>query len=323
MRTACSSIIRFFMSSPHLKIARELTFSLATGNASGQHRLSPMEIHLKQLLMKRAALAAFLASSLLHGVTHAQAIGPDPTAASLAADGPFAVSTQTANRATGFAGGTIYVPNAAGKYALVAFCPGFTNSQSAVATLGRRLATHGFVVVTMNTNSVFDFPASRATQLIAALNSVAAISTGPIAGKVDATRRLVAGYSMGGGGTLIAARRNPSLRGAIALAPWSDNDKNFSTNTVPTTIVGGSADTTAPPSAHANVFYNSMPTTTKKLLAIINGATHSFPTTSTPNQPASGYQIAWSKRFADQDVRYSPFLVTDSRLSLFASTGPF
>lgn len=114
-----------------------------------------MEIRLKQLLMKRAALAAFLASNLLHGVTHAQAICPDPTAAGLAADSPFAVSTQTANRATGFAGGTIYVPNAAGRYALVAFCPGFANSQSAVATLGRRLATHGFVVVTINTNSVF------------------------------------------------------------------------------------------------------------------------------------------------------------------------
>ncbi len=283
---------------------------------------SNKEIRLKQLSMTRAALAVCLACSLPLGTAHAQAIGPDPTAAQLAADGPFAVTAQAVGRSTGFAGGTVYSPNAAGRYALVAFCPGFTNTQSAVAALGRRLATHGFVVVTMNTNSSFDFPASRATQLIAALNSVASLNTGAVAGKVDSSRRMVTGYSMGGGGALLAARSNPSLRGAVGLAPWSQ-DKNFAAMTVPTAIIGGSADTVASPSQHANQFYNSMPTTTKKLGAIISGASHSFPTSSTPNQPASTYQIAWAKRFADQDTRYSPFLVRDSRLSAFASTAPF
>jgi dienelactone hydrolase len=267
------------------------------------------------------ALACGLAL-LTPWAAQAQAIGPDPTAASLAANGPYAVSTQTVSSGSGFAGGTVYVPATAGRYALVAFCPGFTNSQSAVAVLGRRLATHGFVVVTMNTNSIFDFPESRATQLIAALNRVAALSTGPVVGKVDNTRRMVTGYSMGGGGALLAARSNPSLRAAFGLAPWS-SDKNFAAVTVPSGIVGGSADTTAPPSDHSTRFYTSMPSSTRKLLAVIAGASHSFPTTSTANQPASGYQIAWAKRFADGDTRYSPFLVTDSRLSTFASTGPF
>lgn len=273
-------------------------------------------------LVSKVALATALGGCMLAPNVLAQAIGPDPTAASLAADGPFAVSSQTVPRGGGFAGGTVYSPNAAGRYALVAFCPGFTNTQSAVAAMGRRLATHGFVVVTMNTNSTLDFPASRATQLIAAMNQVAALNTGPVAGKVDNTRRVVTGYSMGGGGALIAARSNPSLRAAVGLAPWS-SDKNFATNRVPAAMVGGSADGTAPPSDHANRFYASMPSTTSKLLAVINGAGHSFPTASTPNQPASGYQIAWVKRFADQDRRYSPFLVTDPRLSSFSSTGPF
>ena len=72
----------------------------------------------------------------------ALSIGPDPTSASIAADGPFSVSTQSVSGGSGFAGGTVYVPNTAGSYALVAFCPGFLNDQSAVAVLGRRLATH-------------------------------------------------------------------------------------------------------------------------------------------------------------------------------------
>lgn len=270
---------------------------------------------------KRAVVLG-LTCMLLGGLAHAQAVGPDPTAASLAADGPFAVSTQSIGSGGGFAGGTVYSPNTPGKYAVVAFAPGFTNTQSAVQPLGRRLATHGFVVVTMNTNSVFDFPASRATQIIAALNRVTALTTGPVAGKMDTTRRVVSGYSMGGGGALIAAKNNASLKAAVGFAPWS-SDKNFSSDKVPSAMIAGSSDTTAPPSSHATAFYNSIPNSTKKLLAVISRATHSFPIASTPNQPGSKYQISWIKRFADNDARYAPFLVTDSRLSTFAANGPF
>jgi hypothetical protein len=35
-----------------------------------------------------------------------------------------------------------------------------------------------------------------------------------------------------------------------------------------------------------------------------------FPNTSTPNQPGSKLQIAWIKRFADNDGRYTQFVNT-------------
>ena len=201
----------------------------------------------------KSAVVLGLSCMMLGGLASAQAIGPDPTAASLSADGPYAVSTQTIGSGGGFAGGTVYSPNTAGKYAVVAFCPGFTNTQSAVQPLGRRLATHGFVVVTMNTNSTLDYPASRATQIIAALNRVTALTTGPVAGKMDTARRVASGYSMGGGGALIAAKNNPSLKAAVGFAPYS-TDKSFSSDTVPAAMIAGSSDTTAPPSSHATTF---------------------------------------------------------------------
>ena len=117
---------------------------------------------------------------------------------------------------------------AAGTYGLVAFCPGFTATQSSIAVMGRRLATHGFVVVTIDTNSTSDQPPSRATQLLAALNRVAGLTTGAVAGKVDGNRRAVTGHSMGGGGTLLALRQNTSLRAGVGLAPWSQATKDFS-----------------------------------------------------------------------------------------------
>jgi dienelactone hydrolase len=276
-----------------------------------------------KIAIHRAHVALLGALSLACTISAANAAtGPDPTLASVQADGPFAVSTQTV-RGNGFGGGTVYSPNTAGKYAIVTFCPGFTATQSSIAVMGRRLATHGFVVMTIDTNSIYDQPPSRATQLRAGLRTLAALNTGAAAGKIDATRTVVTGWSMGGGGTLIAATQDSSIKAAFALAPWSQSTTNFSADHIPTAIIGGSADTIAPPAQHSTVFYNSIATSNKKLLGIIQGASHFFPGDNPANQPASYVQISWLKRFADGDTRYSQFLNGDSRFSTFASDGPF
>ncbi|QNA87929.1 alpha/beta hydrolase [Massilia sp. Dwa41.01b] len=245
--------------------------------------------------------------------------GPAPSLASIQADGPYAVSTQTVS-GSGFGGGTVYSPNTAGKYAVVAVCPGFTATQSSIAAISRRLATHGFVVVTINTTSVYDFPSSRANQLLAALRTVTALATGPVAGKMDTTRQGVAGWSMGGGGAMLAAGMTPGLKGGVAFAPWSQSN-NVSRSAVPMAYLAGTADTVAPAGSHASVFYNATPATTKKLLGVITGADHNFPKTA--SQPASYTQVAWMKRFLDGDTRYAQFLKGDTRFTTFRSTGPF
>jgi triacylglycerol lipase len=282
-----------------------------------------MKIGIRPRHLKVAWLfALLLGPALASAATNPLAKGPDPTMSSIQADGPFAISSQTV-AGNGFGGATVYSPNTAGTYALVVFCPGFTATQSSIAVMGKRLATHGFVVATIDTNSTSDQPPSRATQMLAALRTVAALTTGPAAGKIDTSRQIVTGHSMGGGGTLIAATSTSTLKAAVPLAPWSQATKSFSGDKVPTAIIGGSADNVAPPARHATVFYNSIPTSTKKLLGIISGASHFFPQDNPANQPASYVQIAWIKRFVDNDTRYSQFLTGDSRFSTFNSDGPF
>src|SRR5262245_33691926 len=80
--------------------------------------------------------------------------GPDPTSSSLnASAGPFAVSTASVSSAvSGFGGGTIYYPQTTGTYAVIAVSPGFTGTQSSIAWFARRLATHGFVTIAIDTN---------------------------------------------------------------------------------------------------------------------------------------------------------------------------
>jgi dienelactone hydrolase len=264
-----------------------------------------------------------LAIGLMALTSTAQAVqnGPTPTLAALKADGPYAISSQTLS-GSGFGGGTVYSPNTAGKYAVVVVCPGFVSGQDAMAPMSKRLASHGFVVVTLVTNTVLDFPSSRATQLLAALKAVTALKTGPVAGKMDTTRQVVSGWSMGGGGTLEAAGVTPGLVAAVAFAPWDTATTKMTTMTVPVALIGGSSDVVAPVSGHSQKFYDAIPKATRKMLAVIDGASHFFPTTAV--EPASYSNISWMKRFADGDTRYSQFLNgQDAAWSSFTSTGPF
>jgi dienelactone hydrolase len=254
--------------------------------------------------------------------TNPFAKGPDPTQASIRADGPFALTTQTLAKGNGFGGATIYVPTAAGTYALAVIAPGFTEKQSAIAVVSRRLATHGFVVATIDTNSTFDQPPSRATQMQAALNTINKLTTGPIVGKLRGTNA-VGGHSMGGGGTLLASRANPQLVAGSSYCPYS-TDKVFTAVVTPQVILGGSTDNVAPVNTHAQKFFDSIPAGTPKVLAVFNGQGHQFVDDNPVFAPASVLNIAAFKRFADNDTRYSQFLVNDpATMSSFQSNGPF
>src|SRR5256886_13336511 len=89
--------------------------------------------------------------------------------------------------------------------------------------------------------------------------------TSSVRAEVDASRLGVSGHSMGGGGTLEASVSRPSLKAAVPMAPWDANTKNFSSDTVPTLIVAAQNDSIAPVNQHALVFYNSIPTTQRKM----------------------------------------------------------
>ena len=252
--------------------------------------------------------------------------GPDPTLASIQATrGTFATSTATVGRGNGFGGGTIYFPTdtSQGTFGAIVIAPGFTESQNAVSWLGPRLSSFGFVIFTINTNSTFDNPTSRATQILAALDYLT--NTSSVRTRIDATRLGASGHSMGGGGTLEASVRRPTLKAAIPMAPWDSNMKNFSNDPVPTLIVAAQNDNVAPVNQHARVFYNSLPATPGKMYLELAGASHSA--TNSANTTQAQYEVAWLKRFLDNDTRYTQFLCptpsTSSTISSVSNTCPF
>ncbi|MFF7373167.1 dienelactone hydrolase family protein [Streptomyces tricolor] len=268
-----------------------------------------------------AAVTAVVGLTMLggpaaHGADNPYERGPAPTESSIEAlRGPYAVSETSVSRlaVTGFGGGTIYYPTstADGTFGAVAVSPGYTGTQSSISWLGPRLASQGFVVFTIDTLTTLDQPDSRGDQLLAALDYLTRSSS--VRGRVDATRLGVMGHSMGGGGSLEAAKTRPSLQAAIPLTPWN-LDKTWPEIKTPTLIVGADGDTIAPVATHAEPFYSALPSSLDRAYLELNGATHFTPNTS--NTTIAKYSISWLKRFIDNDTRYEQFLCPLPRPSL-------
>lgn len=277
-----------------------------------------------------ATIAAAVAMTVGSGTSVALAAdnpyerGPAPSLSVLdASRGPFAVASENVSSlVSGFGGGVIYYPTDTGQgtFGAVAISPGFTATWSSLSWLGPRIASHGFVVIGIETNSLYDQPASRGQQLLAALDYLTRSSS--VRGRIDATRLAVAGHSMGGGGTLEAARSRPSLQAAVPLAPWNTT-KSWSTLRVPTLIVGGESDTVAPVASHSVPFYNSIPASAEKAFLELNNASHFFP--QSVNTPTARLSVAWLKRFVDNDTRYDQFICpgpTGSQIEDYRNTCP-
>lgn len=287
----------------------------------------------KPRFLSAAVLALAVVAGGLAGAGPASAAaspyerGPDPTNSSVeAARGPFSTADVSVSSllVSGFGGGTIYYPTstAQGTFGAVVVAPGFTAYQSSIAWLGPRLASQGFVVFTIDTITTLDQPDSRGRQLLAAADYLTGSSS--VRSRIDASRVAVVGHSMGGGGTLEAARSRPSLQAAIPLTGWNTT-KSWSSLRVPTLVIGADGDTVAPVATHSEPFYNSLPSTLDKAYLELNNATHFTPNSS--NTTIAKHSIAWLKRFVDDDTRYTQFLCPGPGVSLsveeYRSTCPF
>ncbi|MFC8590013.1 bis(hydroxyethyl) terephthalate hydrolase [Streptomyces atroolivaceus] len=286
---------------------------LPSGDISPRrHRMSKSRSRTFKGALAAAVATAGLLTALVPGGAQAAdnpyERGPAPSNSSIEASrGSYATSQTSVSSllVRGFGGGTIYYPTSTsdGTFGAVVISPGFTAYESSIAWLGPRLASQGFVVFTIDTNTTLDQPASRGDQLLAALDYLTEDSS--VRSRVDSSRLGVMGHSMGGGGTLEAAKDRPSLKAAIPLTGWN-TDKTWPEVRTPTLIVGADGDTVASVTSHSKPFYNSLPSSLDKAYLELRGASHFTPNTS--NTTIAKYSISWLKRFIDNDTRYEQFL---------------
>ena len=265
-------------------------------------------------IVRTVMLAATLVTASM--AASAIQIGPVPTKAALEKNGTYTVKNFTiSGLGKGHGGGTVYYPtNAPAKVGVISIVPGFMSYQSSIKWWGPRLASHGFVVVTIDTNTTADQPDSRSRQQLAALDQVVALGasrSSPLYNKLDGTRTGVMGWSMGGGGSLISSKDRPSIKAAAPQAPWASLE-SFRNNTVPTLIFACQLDAIAPIAQHAKPFYNEMSKNPKQYLEKSGGDHFCF---NNANATASLKGISWMKRYIDGDTRYTTFACSNPKAS--------
>jgi dienelactone hydrolase len=243
--------------------------------------------------------------------------GAAPSVESASKAGPYKVESTTMGLRDGtdYADATLWYPtDAEPPYALVAVVPGFVSFQQQVSNWGGFLASHGMVVITIGTNTLTDLPSARQAALLDALKTVEAENTradSPLKDKLDLSRQATIGWSMGGGGSLLAAEAAPLLKAAISLAGWNPG-YDYGKVTVPSLLLAVQTDALA--GGQSQGFYDTIPEATPKLLweADSNGAF--FGGHDTFNDPASlegaagRYGLSWLKVFLEGDDRYRQFL---------------
>ncbi len=262
--------------------------------------------------------------------------GPNPTPSMLEADnGPFTANSYSPSSTPGYGNATIWYPaGVSGPFAAIAVCPGYLESENAISWLGPRLASNGFVVITISTNNGTDNSEARKTQLLLALNTIIVESNGssPISGLVDTARVGLAGHSLGGAGALMASINNNWIDAVVSITPRNSLingslNQPYEDVNADSLIIACEEDQIAPVLTHAEEYYNQVPP--KKAFLEIAGEGHFCGNSNRGYETVLGkYIISWMKIFLDLDNRYKPFLCDpnltgDPEFSRYITTCPF
>jgi dienelactone hydrolase len=240
--------------------------------------------------------------------------GEEPTQESVngRTKGPYAVESYTSGYMRGdFSDATMWYPTspeAKPPFGCVAVVPGFVSPQSSIRNWGPFLASNGIVAITIGVPGS-DQPQQRAMSLMSALETCMGENTregSPIKGKLDKDHLGVAGWSMGGGGTLIAAANHPELKAGVSFAAWgpTGGDKNK----VPVLMFEATADALA--ASMSDGYYRATPDSTPKMLFEVQGSSHNVANDPANHEGIIGkYGLSWFKVFLEGDERYRKFLL--------------
>lgn len=149
----------------------------------------------------------------------------------------------------------------------IAFVPGYRGTPSGYEWWGPVLASVGYSVFILETNTTEDGLAQRADALIAAVDFIKAENQNPdspVSNKIDPEKIAIMGHSIGGGATLAAASAmGTDIAAAIPLLPYccelgQSFEGDYSDISAPTLIIATAEDQIAPVEQHAKLLFDSV-----------------------------------------------------------------
>ncbi|PTU75194.1 alpha/beta hydrolase family protein, partial [Pseudomonas mangrovi] len=207
-----------------------------------------------------------------------------------------------------------YPCNLSGTAPATTLTGGYTNTKEDMYWLADHLSSHGYIVITMTPNNNLGLPPGWATAHKGGIDKLKSENSrfgSAIRNKVDTTKLGIMGFSMGGGGTLLAAGDlGTQIKTAVPLAPWLGvSIPSYRNIKAKTLIISGASDTVAFPGTIAG-YYNNLPAITKGL-AEVRGASHldwfGLTASSTQQTRFKTLTTAWLKTYLTGDTSYQTY----------------
>jgi len=244
-----------------------------------------------------------------------------PTVAYLKRNGSHRVgSFETSGLLKSYGGSTVFYPrDDSTDLAGVVMCPGFSALKGSIAGWGPFFASHGIVLMTIDTKTTLDQVVQRAPQIQEALRDLQEMGDnrselrGRFGGKWG-----VSGWSMGGGGTWLTAANQAQrlgVRTAVTLAGHNLTaggaiGVGAANIRIPTLMMNGSTDATILGGlAQTDSAYSAIPNGTPKMMWETGTCGHfCWGDPNAGNNISGVLMMAWQKTFLEGDDRFRSLL---------------
>ena len=233
-------------------------------------------------------------------------------------NGPYRVDDYNMPRGSTPGGATVYYPtNAEPPFAGLVFTPPLSGTQFMYRDWGPFFASHGIIMVTMDTRTSSDTVKSRTRQqasVLDALKSENSRSGSPLRGKIAVDKIGAVGWSMGGGATWISSGEYRGLTTAMSLAGHNLTATNRSSRgantSCPTLIMNGAIDVTILGGlGQSSGVYRSIPRGIPKVIYELRSAGHfAWGSPTQANNYVAELALAFQKTFLEGDTRWARFI---------------
>lgn len=233
-----------------------------------------------------------------------------------ASDGPYSVCQYTLGWDAGYQSARVTYPCdlGDGPFSATTLTGGLTNIKEQMTWLSEHLTSHGFIVITMTPTNIFGNVDQWRRAHVAGYERLLDEDRNffsPIYNQVNTDAINLMGFSLGGGGAVLAADElGDDVASVVGLAPvigglFTPSLRDIEADTL---LISGALDLTANPLAVAGV-YDSLPSDIDSALVFVGASTHlDLINIGFNHRRYRNYVTAWLEVYLNEDDDFETYI---------------